>query len=268
MRLILKVVILVTLANVFAKPSPATPPMAVPFHKAYEQADFVGIVQVTEVPQNDKGVFRASEPPIIGVKPISILKGNEQSNLRIIWQTHDSVCIPINPKDVTIVPPNVGDEYMVFLVSKEPNLYSRLGYQWFFHKMPSVPNAASTLTDKWHVVTEISPYLSASADTVQYRLYRTRLAEEPWQGLDSNIIAADLVVVDFTRKKILQPGKIDVREQKQRSVSTGTSVVDIIDLTDSFNIRTPGVYCVFYNNAYLRFVVSDQIVLRTHKDLR
>jgi hypothetical protein len=245
----------------------ASPPPAVPLPKALEQTDFVGIVSVTEVPPARAEGYRASDPPVVVVRPVAALKGGPAA-LRVVWQTFDPVCLPRDPKTVEVVPPAVGDEFMVFLTRGKDGTYNRLGYEWHFHRMPAAPTVRTQPGDAWRGLMEVTPPVAGPGEAVRYRFTRTRLAAEPWVGEDSNLTAEDLVVVDFTRKQVLAPKKPGVRSRGPTTVSKGQTVVDVIDLTDAFAIAKPGEYWVFKGGAFegnapLRFEVTDQLRVRT-----
>ena len=251
----------------------AIPPMDLPLAKAVEQADFVGVVKIADVPAAPKAGFRASAPPMVGAKPLSVLKGAALADLRIVWQTYSSGgCDLRDPETVEVVPPVVGGEYMVYLTKGKDGTFARLGYQWYFHMMPAAPNVRVQPWDKsWRGLIEVSPAVAGPGEAVRYRFTRTRLAAEPWIGEESNVTAEDIDVIDFTRKRVLQSKKPGARKSTPAIIAKGDTVVDAIDLTDAFGITQPGEYWVFRGGAFesqapLRFEVTDKLRVRTDKD--
>ena len=254
-------------------PVGAVPPFPVPLPEALEKADFAGVVRVTDVPPAPKGGFRATAPPVVEVSPVAVLKGEPRENLRIVWQTHYPSCYIRDPATIEVFPPTVGAEYMVFLTRGRDGLFARLGYEWHFHRMPTAPTARVQSSDAWRCLIEVFPAVAGSGEVVQYRLTRTRLAAEAWEGTESNLVAADMVVVDFTRKKCLMPVKSESRAGWPTVIVRGETVVDVIDLTAAFGITGPGEYWVFgggaaEGNAPLRFEVTDRFRLRAGKPNR
>jgi len=245
-------------------------PLRLPLAKAVEQADFAGIVRITEVPAAKKEGFRASDPPTIGARLVSVLKGDPKPEIRITWQTY-FVKLQ-DPKTVEVVLPIVGDEYMVFLKRNKDGTWTGLDCWWNYQLMPPVPNVRiqpPEINDNaWRGLIEVSPPVAGPREAVRYRFTRTRLAQEAWTGTESNITAEDIDVVDLTRKQVLVPKKRGVRVSAPAVIEKGQTVVDVIDLTDAFGITKPGEYWVFRGGAFegnapLRFEISDNFRRRT-----
>ena len=246
-----------------ASDAAAIPPPSVPLAKAVEQADYVGVVEIAESPTDKK--FRASAPPIVTAKPVAVLKGDPKANVRIVWQTFCIVCVIRDPETVEVVPPAVGEQYMVFLVKDKDGTLGRLGYQWHFHKMPAAPTVRlqPSYDNSWRGVIEVSPAVAGPGEVVNYRFTRTRLAPDAWTGNESNLIAADIDVIDFTRKQVLDRKKPGERKSAPAVIEKGQTVVDVIDLTEAFGITKSGEYWVFHGRAFegnapLRFEVTDK----------
>ncbi len=248
-----------------AGPTRAVPPFPTPLPKAVEQADFVGIVRVAEVPTRPRAGFRADAPPLVAAKPVSVLKGDPGGRLRILWQTHCHSCYVRDPKTVEVIPPAVGDEYLVFLAKAPDGAFVRFGYEWHFHKMPPAPNVRTPPTaDAWRAHAEVSPGVAGLGEAVKYRFTATRMTAEPWAGDQPNMTAEDVDVVDLARKQVLTVKKAGVRKRVPLVVEKGETYAHEIDLTEAFGITRPGEYWVFRGGASeddgpLRFEVTDKL---------
>jgi len=79
------------------------------------------------------------------------------------------------------------------------------------------------------------------------------------------MIAEDIDVIDVARKRVLERKRPGERKPPTPTiVRKGETVVDVIDLTEAFDITQPGEYWVFRGGAFeghapLRFEVSDKI---------
>jgi hypothetical protein len=251
-------------AAALASVASATPPPYVPLTKAVEQADYVGVIEIAESPTGKK--FRASAPPVVAAKPVAVLKGEAKGNVRFAWQTHFPCCLPQDPNTVEVIPPGVGEQYMVFLVKGKDGGLTPMGYQWNLHKMPAAPTVRlqPSHDNAWRGLIEVSPAVAGRGEAVRYRFTRTRLAEQPWTGNDSNLIAEDIDVIDLTRKQVLDLKNPGVRKTAPAVVNKGETVVDEINLTEAFGITKPGEYWVFRGGAFegnapLRFEVTDKL---------
>lgn len=251
----------------------AVPPFEVPLAKAVEEADFVGIVEVMSVPAPPKGGFRASAPPTVVARTVTVLKGTESVGMSIVWQTYCPSCYLRDRAKVEIVPPKAGDEYMVYLRKGNDGTFARFGYFHHFHPMPAAPTVRVQPSDygSWRGLIEVSPPVAAPGEAVRYRFTRTRLAAEAWTGDESNLTAEDIDAIDVARKRVLDRKKPGVRKTSPVVIKQGETVADVIDLTAAFGIAEPGEYWVFRRGADedagpLRFTVSDKLRVRTDKE--
>lgn len=256
------------LGAVDSTPGEAMPFFGLKFADVVKNADFVGIVTITEVPQAPRTGFRASTPPVVTATPVAVFKGEAKGDIHFVWQTHYASCKPRDPDTVEIVPPVVGEEYMVYLVKRENDRLRPLSEGWDFCKMPAAPTVRlrSSHNNAWRSITEVSPAVAGPGEAVRYRQTYTRLAAEAWTGEESNLTAGDIGVVDFTRKQVLDLKKSHVRKSAPLVLEKGQSFVDVIDLTEAFGITKPGEYWVFCSltdeHAPLRFEISDKLRIR------
>ncbi len=248
----------------FSSAGSTNPPAEVPLAKAVERADYVGVVEIADAPVGKK--FKANAPPVVTAKPVAVLKGDAKDSVKFAWQTFCAVCKPLDPATVEVLPPAVGERYMVFLVKDKDGALVRMDYQWHFHKIPAAPTVRvqPSHDNAWRGVIEVTPPVAGPGEAVKYRFTRTRLAEKAWEGNDSNVIAEDIDVIDFTRKQVMERKKPGERKTADTVVAKGETVVDVIDLTEAFGITRPGEYWVFRGGAFegnapLRFEVSDKV---------
>ncbi|MBA4062667.1 MAG: hypothetical protein C0501_02965 [Isosphaera sp.] len=260
MRLTPLLAIAGVLALLGPAPSGGRPGYAGTLAQAVDKSDVVGIVRVAEVPPAPKGGFRASTPPTVVARPVSMLKGDAKADLRVVWQTLGVSCDLF--RDLTTIEvdaPAVGDEYLVFLVKgKDGNLH-RLNYAWHFLPVPASLSVRSSSED-WRGLIEVFPGVAAPGEAVRYRRTATRLATASWTGEHWNMIAADFDVIDFTRKQVLEVKKPGVRTRAPAVFARGDTYLHEVDLADGFGITRPGEYWVFRGSeGPYRVEVTDKI---------
>ena len=219
-------------------------PPVMTFERAMKEADLVGVVSIQRVVR-ERDVYYADDPPFIEAECLKMIKNvHGETTFEMEW-AKPSVAWPYEEaKDVRIPLPTLGDQYMVYL-KKIGNLYYGLspwGDTWwpFGFTQPYRENAVTRGT--WKGGAELYPEVSHVSEPVFLSLYRTRIADEPWEGEQTTDTGVDLTVVYVPEKEILRLRKEGEVVTRHEVFEPGTTEIQRTELTTYHKLDKPGEY--------------------------